>query len=1037
MRKKFLFTVYVLMLFCVKTVSAQDFSCVSDVVEKSMIATNPMYAQQRAELEQFIRQYRGNAAARMIGMGCQQTANVYTIPIVVHVMRAGTEYNPSDLDIQNAITGLNTHFSFFGIQFVLAKRDPNGNVTNGITRTDCSNIPAYVQHGIDWNIDNPIGAPDTMIKGLDIWDVSQYLNVWLVNISVQNAAYAAMFGKYQGIVMYSNSFRFPIVSSIFAHEMGHIMNLEHTFKGSTTTTCAPNDDPYNQGDYCADTPPVLVTDCSSSSCGTFPNINNSLMNAMGYCSNDNPAFTPDQQARVMAALFKSRWELVSSPGLIPVDVATEISVDSIAFEQNLSQPLCNGMLSPKIQIKNYGNTVYSFELLVSMDNHDTTFTVSKNWSRNSTNWLSLPVAYFSTSGSHSIVVKITKVNGVDDYNQFNNVQCINYNVIVKTAVISTVMNNPNAGTITGAGTFMCNGINDTIRVTTNTGFIFQYIKDGNTVVSTDSVFPFTVDVSKGNKTFTAYHSVQTFYVSTIINPSNGGTVTGGYMFNYGSTPTFSFRSKPGYQFVNITENGNVISTDSTVTLSPIYSNRTIEANFVMKTYTVSITTNPTNGGEVVSGAGVFNIGTVPLVAFKSKPGYHFVNATENGNIIKTDSIFYLSALTANRNLVGNFAVNTYSIYVGTYYVFAGCSVSGGNPSVLLGSTITVTATEYGCYSFVGWNEYGELVSTDKNYTFVVTGSRELTAVFSLQEFTIGASANDNNLGSVTGGGTYNCGSNATVRANVKPGGKFIHWKIDGVVVSLDSVYTFRVANAKTAIAYFESTVQKVSAGPDKEICAGSSVTLTATNSTSYVWNTNQSTQSITVSPLFTTTYIVTGLNGTKDTVIVTVKPLPNVGFTKQVTDSKVQFTLTAPDNNTAYHWNFGDDSSAQVQNPLHVYATIGKKYIVLQAVLNGCSNQKRDSVFINKITTGITNHATDIGLNIYPNPTNSFLTIAFDLYDTRDMHMEIMNDMGQIVWTASTVQKQQIINVQDFPKGMYILQLYDGETIVNKRFVVQ
>ncbi len=48
------------------------------------------------------------------------------------------------------------------------------------------------------------------------------------------------------------------------------------------------------------------------------------------------------------------------------------------------------------------------------------------------------------------------------------------------------------------------------------------------------------------------------------------------------------------------------------------------------------------------------------------------------------------------------------------------------------------------------------------------------------------------------------------------------------------------------------------AGEDQSICEGESATLTASGSQSYVWNTGEATQTISVQPTETTTYTVTG-----------------------------------------------------------------------------------------------------------------------------------------------------------------------------------
>ena len=126
--------------------------CCTDELEQLLLTTNPQYASERTALENFIQQ-RSNTNARIANTGCQPILSTYIVPIVVHVMHlgeaVGTATNISDAQIADAMSGLNSRWAFMNIQFVLAKRDPNGNATNGITRTDCSAVPNYASIGID------------------------------------------------------------------------------------------------------------------------------------------------------------------------------------------------------------------------------------------------------------------------------------------------------------------------------------------------------------------------------------------------------------------------------------------------------------------------------------------------------------------------------------------------------------------------------------------------------------------------------------------------------------------------------------------------------------------------------------------------------------------------------------------------------------------------------------------------------------------------------------------------------------------------
>ncbi|MCB0400202.1 MAG: Ig-like domain-containing protein [Winogradskyella sp.] len=104
----------------------------------------------------------------------------------------------------------------------------------------------------------------------------------------------------------------------------------------------------------------------------------------------------------------------------------------------------------------------------------------------------------------------------------------------------------------------------------------------------------------------------------------------------------------------------------------------------------------------------------------------------------------------------------------------------------------------------------------------------------------------------------------------------------------------------------------VSAGQDEQVCEDDSyeVVLTATQGDSYLWSTGETTQSIVVSPLSTTTYSVTvtsGIQEDTDDVTVFVNPNPDVVILngESVDIMSGDFvTLSASGANT-YEWNNG------------------------------------------------------------------------------------------------------------------------------------
>ncbi|MGJ5643411.1 hypothetical protein I3217_14915, partial [Formosa sp. S-31] len=108
------------------------------------------------------------------------------------------------------------------------------------------------------------------------------------------------------------------------------------------------------------------------------------------------------------------------------------------------------------------------------------------------------------------------------------------------------------------------------------------------------------------------------------------------------------------------------------------------------------------------------------------------------------------------------------------------------------------------------------------------------------------------------------------------------------------------------------------AGDDQTICAGESVTLTASGGSAYVWSNGETTESITVSPSETTTYTVTVSEGdvsaTDDvTVNVTALPVADAG-TNQTIEQGESVTLTAT-GGTSYKWNTGETTASITVTP--------------------------------------------------------------------------------------------------------------------------
>jgi len=224
--------------------------------------------------------------------------------------------------------------------------------------------------------------------------------------------------------------------------------------------------------------------------------------------------------------------------------------------------------------------------------------------------------------------------------------------------------------------------------------------------------------------------VATVSVAASANPTTGGSITGAGSYAVGQSCTLAATANTGYSFVNWTENGSVVSTTASYNFS-VAGARTLVANFVQNTvnYTVSSSASPSTGGNI-TGNGTYSGGSSCTLKATANTGYTFVNWTENGAQVST-SASYVFTVGGNRTLVANFTQNPVSY---TISASASPSVGGsitGSGSYINGTVCTLTATANSGYTFVNWTENGTPVSTSASYTFAVSGSKSLVAIFSV------------------------------------------------------------------------------------------------------------------------------------------------------------------------------------------------------------------------------------------------------------------------------------------------------------------
>lgn len=368
--------------------------CMADKITADLALSDPAYAQA-------LQQEHDQALSNMANASANGNRVVYTIPIVFHVVYNTVNENVPDSYIYDQLETLNNDFrrrnadttyprSLFAhlgedveIEFCLAKRDPDNNSVVGITRTATSKV--------DWNSDTETNRmKQTQFGGKDPWDTENYLNVWIVDLAVNQSsggttagyAYLGNSGIHgssiDGIVL-DYSIGFGPQNRSLTHEVGHYLGLRHTW--GNNQSCG-SDDGFN------DTPdtdgPKFGCNLNSASCGSTDMIENYMDYA--DCSN---MFTGEQVQYMKYVLQNFRSSLLSSDGCN--------AYPNAGYTTRFTN-VCTG-------------SFVAFE--------DTTFNDPDTWlwsfpgGSPSSSTQQNPVVYYDTPGTYDVTLQVSNQYGLD------------------------------------------------------------------------------------------------------------------------------------------------------------------------------------------------------------------------------------------------------------------------------------------------------------------------------------------------------------------------------------------------------------------------------------------------------------------------------------------------------------------------------------------------------------------------------------------------------------------------------------------------
>lgn len=418
--------------------------------------------------------------------------------------------------------------------------------------------------------------------------------------------------------------------------------------------------------------------------------------------------------------------------------------------------------------------------------------------------------------------------------------------------------------------------------------------------------------------------------------------------------------------ISLFEGGYVPPAPDTLTVTFAVNNATMgTTNPVPGTYqyitgdTVRFTAIPNTGYRFAGWEWVTSIGVDTL-------GTQYISAYFPANAMMQYGSMTLTALfevgnpdsTTITYAVNDATMGTISPAPGTYTIYVGGSIDAtATPNTgyvlsawmldiylngSLNSSDTILSSDA---DFSNPMHFGTLPQSFADYNATIT----ITAVFapaSVNTYTVTVNVNNSSMGTATGGGTFNDGSQATVSATANAGYHFVAWMNGTTQVSTANPYTFTVNSNITLTATFEAdpvtqytvtlntadaTMGTVNPAGASTVNEGSSFTATATaadgfhfvawmNGTAQVSTANPYTFTVTGNITLTATFEANDPGITYYEVTVTSAD-PNMGNVSSTAsgsvaeNTEVTVTATPAENYHFVNWIDRDGNVVSEANP--------------------------------------------------------------------------------------------------------------------------
>ncbi len=451
---------------------------------------------------------------------------------------------------------------------------------------------------------------------------------------------------------------------------------------------------------------------------------------------------------------------------------------------------------------------------------------------------------------------------------------------------------------------------------------------------------------------------------------------------------------------------------------------------------LALATGPDNSNLFVPTANQWRTDSINISSLTNNQGnvmFSFINHGQFGQPIYLDNINLsfptpsLSINTISSSCSGAaITMTNLSISANSY----SWSFPGGNPAVSSATNPIVTYSTAGIYTINLFGLNG-------------TSSASISRTIAISNTTLNITANP----------TVMCpGNSATISAT---GASSYSWNTgslnSNIVVSPTVTSSYSVTgytgncngNSVITISITQAPNLNVSVQPSNTICLGGAVILTAFgNYTNFVWaNSNTNNATIAVTPSTNTTYTIYAsgsIGNCNSSSLVTIQINTNPFSILSTTNSYCENTCTGILTATTslgmgpYAYSLINGSCSA----LPCYSLCAGLYQLITTDINGCKSNNIFSIGnLNSYCVGIKKSEFNVeSLIVFPNPIKNELTID---YKMGSFNYKLFSSLGQLVREVTNNLNQIKIDMNQFEKGIYFIEIEIGIEKIRKKLILE